>query len=241
MGWLHKVLHGEAEGGSETESVAAVPNPEHLVPPALPKLGGQDPAAAHKRQYATKVCPSCQAKQHELPHETVSCESCGEPIVVKAGEDGRWHLLREADLTDFAAQQEQIRSDRFKTDEETLLEAGFLTGDVQVDVGEESDHQEGLERIAGELSSAGSIEPVVALLTREPGHANDKNAIRIDVGDATVGYIQKSSARQVQPLMQRLEKAGRPAWVRGWVVGGWEDDRSGNNYRFRLDSLPKVK
>jgi hypothetical protein len=239
MGWLHKVLHGEGE--SEPESIPVVPNPEHLVPPALPKLGMQDPAAAHKRTYASKVCPSCEAKVKELPHETVACENCGQPIVVKTGEDGRWHLLREADLRDFEAQQEQIRNERSTADEEALLEAGFLSGDVQVDVDHESDHQDELKRLAGERSRAGSIEPVVALLTREPGHANDKNAIRVDVGNATVGYIQKLSAKEIQPLMQRLEKAGRPAWVRGWVVGGWEDDRSDNNYRIRLDSLPKVK
>jgi hypothetical protein len=239
MGWLHKLLHDESE--PEPESVPAVPNPEHLVPPALPRVGIQDPAAAHKRKYASKVCPSCEVKVKELPHETVICENCGQPIVVKTGEDGQWHLLREADMKEFRVQQEQIRTERFKADEEVLLEAGFLIGNVQVDVVDESDYQEELERLAGERSRAGSIEPVVALLTREPGHATDKNAIRVDVGDATVGYIQKLNAKEIQPLMQRLEKAGRPAWVRGWVVGGWEDDRSDNNHRIRIDSLPKVK
>jgi hypothetical protein len=238
MGWLHKVLHGESD--DEPESVPAVPNPEHLEPPALPQLGSHDPAAAHKRRYASKVCPSCEAPVGELPHETILCEACGEPIVVKSGEDGRWHLLREADVMAFLGDQEKARSESFKTDEEALLEAGFLIGDVQVDVVDESDYQEALERLAGEPSSAGSIEPVVALLSREPSHAHDKNAIRVDVGDATVGYVEKWNAKEIQPLMQRLEKAGRPAWVRGWVVGGWDDDRGDNNYRIRIDSLPKV-
>jgi hypothetical protein len=81
---------------------------------------------------------------------------------------------------------------------------------------------------------------VVALLSREPNHPHDKNAVRIDVGDETVGYIEKVNARQIQPLMQKLEKAGRPAWVRAWIVGGWEDDPGDDNFRIRLDSLPKV-
>lgn len=237
MGWLHELLHGE----SDAESTPAVPNPQHLVPPAVPRLRGQDPAAAHKRGYASKDCPSCGARVKELPRETVTCETCGEPIVVKSGEDGMWHLLREADFAAFEERQEQIRAESFKADEQTLLEAGFLIGDVQVDVVEAADHQEALAALGGERSRAGSIEPVVALLSREPNHPHDKSAIRVDVGDATVGYIDKVGAKTIQPLMQRLEKAGRPAWVRGWVVGGWEGDPSDNTYRMRIDSLPAVK
>jgi len=40
--------------------------------------------------------------------------------------------------------------------------------------------------------------------------------------------------------MLKLEKAGRPAWVRAWIVGGWEDDPGDDSFRVRLDSLPKV-
>lgn len=238
MGWLHKLLGGDADGGSD--SVPAVPNPEHLVPPPLPRLETDDPASAQRRTYASKDCPSCDARVKDLTGETVICDNCGEPVVVKSGEDGQWHLLREADVKAFLDQQEQVRTERYKADQEALLEAGFLSGDVQVDVVDEADYQEALERLAGDRSRVGSIEPVVALLSREPSHRHDKDAVRIDVGNATVGYVVGRNAREIQPLLQRLEKAGRPAWVRGWVVGGWEDDNSDNNYRFRLDSLPGV-
>jgi uncharacterized protein YidB (DUF937 family) len=175
-----------------------------------------------------------------LPHKTTTCASCGETIVVKSGEDGQWHLLREADLMTFLERQEEIRRDAFKAEEDALLEAGFLVGEVHVDVVGESDYQEALARLAGERSKTGSIEPVIALLSREPDHPHDKEAIRVDVGDATVGYIEKWDARKIQPLLRKLEQAGRPAWVRAWVVGGWEDDLSGNNYRIRIDGLPQV-
>jgi hypothetical protein len=238
MGWLHKLLNGESDG--ESESVPVTPNPEHLVPPPLPDLGSQDPAAAHKRAYASKVCPSCEASVGELPRETILCETCGAPIVVKAGEDGQWHLLRESDLRAFLDRQEEIRNESFKADQAALLEAGYLAGDVQVDVVEEADYQEVLERLTGGRSSSGAMIAVAALLTREPDHPHDKNAIRVDVGNETVGYIEKWNAKEVQPLLQKLEQAGRPAWVRGWVVGGWDDDRGETNFRIRLDSLPKV-
>jgi hypothetical protein len=81
---------------------------------------------------------------------------------------------------------------------------------------------------------------VVALLSREPEHLHDKNAVRVDVGNETVGYIEKWNAKQIQPLLLKLEQAGRPAWVRAWVVGGWEDDTGENNFKVRLDGLPTV-
>ena len=239
MGWLHKVLHGDPD--AEEESVPVVPNPEHLAPPALPKLQTHDVAATHRRTYASKVCPTCEAPIKQSTPETTVCEACGHSIVVRSGEDGQWHLMREADIMAFEKRQEEIRAESYKADEEALLEAGFLIGDVQVDVVGEFDHQEELEALAGELTHAGSIKPVVALLSREPNHPHDKNAVRVDVGEVTVGYIEKWNAKEIQPLLLRLEKAGRPAWVRGWIVGGWDDEAGTRNYRFRIDSLPKVK
>ncbi len=238
MGWLHKLLSGESD--DESESVPATPNPDHLVPPALPHLGSQDPAAAQKRGYASKVCPYCEAPIEKLSRSTIPCKTCGEPIVVKSGEDGQWHLLREADIMAFEGRQEEVRAEHFKVDEQALLEAGFLIGDQQVDVVDEADYQEALGKMAGGRSSHGAMKAVIALLSREPDHPHDKNAVRVDVDSETVGYIEKWNAKEIQPLMQKLEKAGRPAWVRAWIVGGWEDDRGDDNFRIRLDGLPKV-
>jgi uncharacterized protein YidB (DUF937 family) len=175
-----------------------------------------------------------------LPRETIICETCGEPIIVKSGEDGQWHLLREADIAAFEDHQEQIREEHFKVDQDALLEAGYLAGDQQVNVADESDYQDVLAKLAGGRSQSGAMKAVIALLSREPDHPHDKNAVRIDVGDETVGYVEKVNAKQIQPLMQKLEKAGRQAWVRAWIVGGWEDDPDDDNFRVRLDSLPKV-
>ena len=40
--------------------------------------------------------------------------------------------------------------------------------------------------------------------------------------------------------MLKLQKAGHPAWVRGTIVGGWEDDSGDEAFRIRLDGLPKA-
>ncbi len=240
MGWLHKLLKGESDGESESGTAAATPNPAHLVPPVLPHLANHDPLADHERTYASTVCPSCQAPVEELPVTSVTCDACGEPIVVKSGEDGQWHLLREADVRAFEDEQERIRVEAYKADEEALLEAGFLTGDQQVDVVAESDYQDVLARLAGGRSTYGATTMVVALLSREPDHPHEKNAVRVDVGNETVGYIEKWNAKEIQPLLQKLEQAGRPAWVRAWIVGGWQDDHGDDSFRVRLDGLPTV-
>jgi hypothetical protein len=239
MGWLHRLLSGESD--SESASVQATPNPAHLVPPVLPDLGRHDPAADHKRGFASKTCPSCEAPVKELSRTTQSCEACGKAIVVMSGEDGQWHLLREADAKAFEERQEQIRIESYKRDEEALLEAGFLAGDYHADVDGESAYQDVLERMAGGRSRTGVMKEVIALLSREPDHPHDKDAIRVDVDSETVGYLEKVNAREIQPLMQRLERSGRPAWVRAWIVGGWEGDKGSHNYRVRIDGLPKVR
>ena len=241
MGWLRKKLSGDS--GHEPEAAPTAPStpavdPADLVPPKLPHLELHDPASEHARTYASKVCPTCQTPPDPLPRTTVVCDNCGDPIVVLDGEDGQWHLLREDEVKAFDARQEEIRTERYAADEATLREAGFLIGDQHVDVVEEADYQEVLERLAGGRSRSGAMKQVVALLTREPEHPHDKNAIRVDVDGETVGYIEKWNAKSIQPLMQRLEMEGRPAWVRGTVIGGWQDDHGDESFRIRLDGLP---
>ncbi len=241
MAWLRRKLSGDQ--GHESAAAPVPPTvpaltPADLVPPALPHLELHDPASAHARTYASKVCPTCQAPLKPLPRTTVVCDTCGNPIVVLDGEDGRWHLLREDEVKAFDARQEEIRTERYAADELALREAGFLIGDQQVDVVEEEDHQEVLERLAGGRSESGAMKQVVALLTREPDHPHDKDAIRVDIDGETVGYIEKWNAKSIQPLMQRLEREGRPAWVRGTIVGGWDHDQGDESFRVRLDSLP---
>ena len=238
MGWLHKVLKGDVE--QESESLPAPLDPADLVPPPLPKLASHDPAADHARTYASKVCPSCGAPVKPLPRDTVTCESCASRSSCSLGEDGQWHLLREAEVKAFDAEQEQIRAASYAADEAALLEAGFLFGDRQVDVVEEADYQDVLERMAGGRTRFGAMKPVIALLSREPDHAHDKNAVRVDVDGETVGYVEKWDAKAIQPLMLKLQKAGHPAWVRGTIVGGWEDDSGDEAFRIRLDGLPKA-
>ena len=123
MGWLHKVLKGDVE--QESDALPAPLDPADLVPPPLPKLASHDPAADHARTYASKVCPSCGAPVKPLPRETVTCESCAKPIVVLAGEDGQWHLLREAKVKAFDAEQEQIRAASYAADEAARSRPAF--------------------------------------------------------------------------------------------------------------------
>ena len=94
--------------------------------------------------------------------------------------------------------------------------------------------------MAGGRTRFGAMKPVIALLSREPDHPHDKNAVRVDVDGETVGYVEKWDAKAIQPLMLKLQKAGHPASVRGTIVGGWEDDSGDEAFRSDLDGLPKA-
>ncbi|MFV2063777.1 MAG: HIRAN domain-containing protein [Chloroflexota bacterium] len=237
MSWLRKLLNGEHDAAAEPAPARLAA--ADLVPPALPHLESRDPVPLDDRPYASTVCPYCDAQQKPVPRETSKCETCGEAIVVKGGEDGKRYLLREDEMEAFEQRQEQTRSDRYERDEAVLTDAGFLIGERSVDVVEESDSQAVLEKLAGGRSRFGAAKEVVVLLSREPDHPHDKNAVRVSVEGETVGYIEKWDAKDIQPLMLKLEKAGHPAWVRGTVVGGWSDDGGSESFRIRLDALPK--
>ena len=126
MGWLRKLLDGDHEAAAELAT--PIPSGADLVPPSLPHLDRHDPAPLDDRPYATTVCPYCDAPQEPLPRRTTKCKACGEPIVVKGGEDGKRHLLREDDMNEFEQQQEQIRTERYEHDE-TVLESDFFADD----------------------------------------------------------------------------------------------------------------
>jgi hypothetical protein len=209
-----------------------------LVAPELPTVKRYVPPAPDDRSFASTACPNCATPIKDLTPYSTKCETCGQPIVVKSGEDGQWHLLREDDMAAFAEDQENVLEHRYESEEAALREAGFLIGDRNVDVVDEADYQETLERLAGGRSERGTITQVVALLNREPTRAHEKDAVRVTVDGETVGYVGKWDAKDLQPLMLRLEKDGSPAWVRGNIVGGWADDGGDEAFRIRLDALP---
>jgi hypothetical protein len=226
------------DGSEDAAAASPVASKGPAVPPKLPTMERYVAPVPDDREFASTACPNCATPIDDLTPYSTACKTCEQPIVVKAGEDGKWHLLREDDMAAFAEDEEQVLAQRYEAEEAMLREAGFLIGDRSVDVVDEADYQETLEGLAGGRSDRGTITQVVALLIREPERHREKDAVRVEVDGAIVGYIGKWDAKDIQPLMRRLEAEGTPAWVRGNIVGGWADDGGDEAFRIRLDALP---
>jgi hypothetical protein len=114
----------------------------------------------------------------------------------------------------------------------TLRSAGWL-----VDVVGESFYQDAIEEAAGGRSEDGAVIPLVtAQLVREPGNPHDHNAVRVDIGGQTCGYISRYEAPDYHDVLAAMAEIGRPATCRAWITGGWDrggDDRG--HFGIRLD------
>ena len=101
---------------------------------------------------------------------------------------------------------------------------GFLSGpgDYFIQVVGESSYQDALERICGGRTEDGANEFVDAFLILEDTNPNDRNAVRVDIGGMTVGYLTPHFAIQYR---HRLVEAGYPRLVgscRAHIRGGWQ-------------------
>lgn len=87
----------------------------------------------------------------------------------------------------------------------------------------ESHYQDALEAACGGRTVNGAAIPLVtALLVREPTNPYDRNAVRVDVGGQTVGYLDRQSAPLFHGVLDALHRTGRTATCRACVTGGWD-------------------
>jgi hypothetical protein len=84
----------------------------------------------------------------------------------------------------------------------------------------ESRRQDVLARYCGPPNQHGYLVPIGATLCREPGNPVDRNAIRVEVDGAQVGYIAEEIAAQMSPLLDRgkCAKFSVAAVIRGGAV-----------------------
>lgn len=109
-------------------------------------------------------------------------------------------------------------------------------GTFAIEVVGESHYQAALETICGGRTFDGVDCAVECTLVHEDDNPYDNQAIRVDIQGMTVGYLDRSNARQFRA---RLREAGYPGitatfWAR--IRGGWDrgaDDRG--YFGVRLD------
>lgn len=106
----------------------------------------------------------------------------------------------------------------------------------------ESRHQDALERVSGGRTWRGPASPLVtAELRPEPGNPVDPDAVRVDVGGLTVGYLPRGDGTRFRPVLRDLAATGRTATVRARVTGGWDRGPDGlGRFGIELDVHPDL-
>lgn len=240
------VSGGPAEPRRPAQPGRKAPRPVdgNFTPPELPHLRPADLLPKAERPYHSTSCPYCGVALSPLPKAKKACPGCHATILVRSGSDGYIYLLREADVdawTEDDNRKQGAALQLFETKErEALRNAGFLVSEsgMTVEVHGESHYQRALERAAGGRSDHGAHFQCAARLIREPTNRYDPNAVRVEVQGQTVGYVSRDDVEEIQPMLQKLDAAGRPAWVRATIVGGWDDGQTRGSFGIEIDDLP---
>ena len=84
----------------------------------------------------------------------------------------------------------------------------------------ESHYQSGLEAICGPRSADGEDRVVEARLFPEDDNAYDAQAVRVEIGSHTVGYLSRPAAREYRAYVRRYPIS--TVRCRARIRGGWE-------------------
>lgn len=235
--------------------VVALPAPQGWpgLPPQPPGLDGTPPpeeyVAVADREYARTTCPSCGVELNPLPKAKKRCRECGMEIFVRSGPGGKRHLLAATELEGFdvlwakhyetrtaeaAALQERVRAQW----RQLLRDAGIQVGDYELDVVGESYRHAALAGIKAALATSPNDFAVraVAALEREPENRYDRNAIRVVIHGEMVGYIDRYSAEEYQPVVKRVRG---PFYVQAVLLGGRPDEAYIGPIGVRLEDVPE--
>jgi hypothetical protein len=95
-------------------------------------------------------------------------------------------------------------------------------GGTQAVVGEAS-YAEALERIAHGRTWGGTrTRWFTACLSRDDANPHDADAVRVDIGGDTVGYLPRTDAPGFHAVLERLRQEQQVATARARLTGGWE-------------------
>jgi hypothetical protein len=82
---------------------------------------------------------------------------------------------------------------------------------------------------------------VYAALDWQPDNPYDKNAIAIRVDGEMVGHMAKESAAKYAPIVKIVRDAGKIAYARAFIRGGWSRQGDEGHYGIELElSTPEA-
>lgn len=89
----------------------------------------------------------------------------------------------------------------------------------------ESHYRAAIERVTGGARPEGVKIVTWAVLVPERDNPYDANAIGVYIDGAKVGHLNREEAASFRPVLERIAAAGRVAYCRADVYGGWNRSR----------------
>ena len=127
----------------------------------------------------------------------------------------------------------------FGSDEGSSTETLNITngpGTYDVDVVAESYYQEALESICGGRTEDSQRLEVEAFLVPESDNPDDSEAVRIEIQDQTVGYLDRETAHSFRERMAEIGLTPAAAKCGAIIVGGWDrSDGDRGHFGVKLD------
>jgi hypothetical protein len=127
----------------------------------------------------------------------------------------------------------------FGSDEGSSTETLNITngpGTYDVDVVGESHYQEALESICGGRTEDSQRLEVEAFLVPESDNPDDSEAVRVEIQDQTVGYLDRETARSFRERMAEIGLTPAAAKCSVIIVGGWDrGDGDRGHFGVKLD------
>jgi hypothetical protein len=97
---------------------------------------------------------------------------------------------------------------------------GLMSG-PGLDVTGESNYRATIAEVTGGRQKQGVRGTFWAALIPERDNPYDSNAVSVRIDGRTVGYLPRADAKRYRPVLDRIVQAGRVAYVRADIRGGW--------------------
>src|SRR5262245_30984449 len=110
-------------------------------------------------------------------------------------------------------------------------------GVFAVQVNSALNYQYNLESLCGPRREKGENRVVTARLVLDDASVYDNRAVRVEIKNLLVGYLNGKTAESYRELLQQRGHPQAMAWCRAKITGGWRD-KNGNkgNYELWIDS-----
>jgi hypothetical protein len=109
-----------------------------------------------------------------------------------------------------------------RTTTEKVANITNAPGTYDVDVVGESHYQDALEAICGGRTEHGHRHEAEAYLAPEDDNPHDAKAVRVQIQNRVVGYLDRETARSFRKQMKNIGMIGVVAKCNAIIVGGWD-------------------